>query len=126
MTMLRIDRVKARQRQMYRRSVIHRRGRLAKHPAQNSISPSERHDLASRVLQRVVRFIRARHVPEGARGVISSHWLFQSPGPTSSVLGAGTTGTGVRAIGTRLSAVEKFSDPLGEGNMQLTDGASCL
>jgi hypothetical protein len=105
MTMLRIDRVKARQRQMNRRSVIHRGGGSPSTLLKTQLVLPSITTLPVVCCSAWCPLYGPAIVQEGTRGVISSHWLFQSPGPTSSVLGAGTTGTGARAIGTRLSAV---------------------
>lgn len=78
--MHRIDGVWARQRQRLTLRLIKSE---ARHAPLTLNQPSEPHELATRVRQRVQRLITALHVPEGGPGVIASRKLDQSQAPTS-------------------------------------------
>lgn len=73
-------RVWARQRQRLTLRLIQSE---ARHAPLTLNQPSEPHELATRVRQRVQRLIAALHVPEGGPGVIASRKLDQSQAPTS-------------------------------------------
>lgn len=78
--MHRIDGVWARQRLRLTSRLIQSE---ARHAPLTLNQPSEPHELATRVRQRVQRLITALHVPEGGPGVIASRKLDQSQAPTS-------------------------------------------